>query len=198
MATGDCENAFCEAARRDGIVLTRYKMPWLNQQGHFGLPVQASHVIDPLHDIFLELGGDGITQAAKRRTPLPGDFFHPETRTIIEVDEVHHFTSFRLRSFDFYPTETPIGFDLGEYKDLCRRLAPKADSYRRTKTAPAFGMGGRQRQRAYYDALRDLSAPAIGLPPVLRVAAPDIDGSVAYSRYRDRIRGCLEDAGKML
>jgi hypothetical protein len=45
-------------------------------------------------------------------------------------------------------------------------LAPllKSDNYRRPKEARGFGIGGRQRQRAYYDALRDLATPATGVP----------------------------------
>jgi hypothetical protein len=47
-----------------------------------------------------------------------------------------------------------------------------------------FGFGGRQRERAYHDALRDLAVPAMGHPPVLRVAAVEGDGAAAYARHR--------------
>lgn len=187
MPVGDCENAFMEAARREGVELVRYKKPWLNQRGHFGLPDQAFGVTGPLNSIFLSLGGSPVEQAAKRTTALPGDFLHTQTGTIIEIDEVQHFTSFRLRSFDNYPTGYPLGFDPNEYQELCRRFAPTADKYRQSKTAAAFGPGGRQRQRAYYDALRDLAVPAMGLPPVIRVPAPDGNGQAAFERNRDRI-----------
>ncbi|WP_156808959.1 DUF7255 family protein [Arthrobacter sp. TB 23] len=187
MPVGDCENAFMEAARSEGVELARYKTPWLNQKGHFGLPDQALNVNGPLSDIFLSLGGQAIEQAAKRTTALPGDFIHLTTGTIIEVDELQHFTSFRLKSFDYYPTGYPLDFETTEYQQLCRRFAPKADKYRQTKTAVAFGPGGRQRQRAYYDALRDLAIPAMGHPPIIRVPAPDGDGAAAFNRNRKRI-----------
>jgi hypothetical protein len=45
-----------------------------------------------------------------------------------------------------------------------------------------------QRERAYHDALRDLGFPAMGHPPVLRVAAEDGDGAAAYGRHRERLR----------
>lgn len=187
MPVGDCENAFMEAARREGVELVRYKKHWLNQRGHFGLPDRASDVTDPLNSIFLSLGGRPAEQATKRTTALPGDFIHLETGTIIEVDEVQHFTSFRLKSFEFYAPDSPLGFELDEYRDLCRRFAAKADTYRQSKAAAAFGPGGRQRQRAYYDALRDLAVPAMGLPPLIRVPAPDGDGGTAFERNRERI-----------
>lgn len=191
MPVGDCENAFMEAACREGVELVRYKKPWLNQRGHFGLPDRASAVTDPLNSIFLSLGGHSAEQAAKRTTALPGDFIHLETETIIEIDEVQHFTSFRLQSFEFYARDSPLGFEPVEYRDLCRRFAPKADTYWQSKAAAAFGPGGRQRQRAYYDALRDLAVPAMGLPPLIRVPAPDGNGRTAFERNRERILRAL-------
>lgn len=192
MAVGDCENSFLEAARRDGVKLKRYKKPWLNQQGHFGLPDEAGRVRIPLRSIFLELGGDASAQASKRQTPLPGDFIHLETGTIIEVDEIQHFTSFRMKTFDFYGSDDVLGFDVAEYRTLCRRYSAVADAYRRTKAAVAFGAGGRQRQRAYYDSLRDLTVPAMGHPPLIRVPAIDSDGAAAFVRNRQRILAAVQ------
>src|SRR5688500_2463770 len=110
MAVGDCETAFFLAAQGDGLQLERrYTKPWLNQQGHFGLPLDALSAKVPLHEVFLALGGDANTQASKRSTTLPGDFIHHATRTIIEVDEIQHFSTFRLQSFDFYPRDATLG-----------------------------------------------------------------------------------------
>lgn len=187
MPVGDCENAFIEAARGEGVELVRYQKPWLNQRGHFGLPDQAFGVTGALNSIFLALGGNSTEQAAKRTTALPGDFIHTRSGTIIEIDELQHFTSFRLQSFEYYPAGSPLGFEPDEYRDLCRRFAPKADKYRQSKTAVAFGPGGRQRQRAYYDALRDLAVPAMGLPPVIRIPAADGNGRTAFERNAERI-----------
>jgi hypothetical protein len=53
--------------------------------------------------------------------------------------------------------------------------------------AKGFGFGGRQRERAYHDALRDLAVPAMGHPPVVRVAAVDGDGAAAYARHRQAL-----------
>lgn len=194
MPVGDCENAVLEAARQEGVELARYRKSWLNQRGHFGLPEQAASVVVPLH-LFRALGGDPEEQSLKRPTALPGDFIHLATGTIIEGDELQHFTSFRLRSFDYYPSKHPVGFEIAEYQELCRSISSTADKYRQTKAAAAFGMGGRQRQRAYYAALRDLAVPVMGHPPVIRVAAMDGDGRSAFQRNREPILHAVESIG---
>jgi hypothetical protein len=43
------------------------------------------------------------------------------------------------------------------------------------------------RERAYRDALRDLATPAMGHPPLIRVAVPDGDGAAADARHRDAL-----------
>ncbi|MHC5796488.1 DUF7255 family protein [Lacisediminihabitans sp. FW035] len=142
---------------------------------------------DVLGDVFRSLDGRLDQQAGKRLTSLPGDFYHAPTGTFIEVDESQHFTTFRLLTLDQYPADTSLGFDLGTYRELCKELAPHSDNFRRSKAAVGFGEGGRQRQRAYHDALRDLVVPAMGHPPVVRVAAPDRDGAAAYARVHDQL-----------
>ena len=54
------------------------------------------------------------------------------------------------------------------------------DGLARGLPAKGFGFGGVQRERAYHDALLDLAAPAMGHPPVMRIAAVDGDGAAAY------------------
>jgi len=182
MAVGDCERAFARAAAAAGIPLVRQSEAWLNQRGHLGLPVEADAARSALERIFFALGGDASAQAQKRSTRLRGDFLHAETGTLIEVDEVQHFTSHRLLCLDPYPGDALLGFDVQRYRELCRSWSARADKYRTAKAAVAFGPGGRQRQRAYHDALRDLAAPAMGGPPVVRADAVDGDGAAAFSR----------------
>lgn len=187
MARGDCENAFQAAAAADGIVLVRARVPWINQRGHLGLPEQAAPVLPVLNVIFEALGGIEVEQAAKKLTVLPGDFLHVESGVFVETDEHQHFTSHRLLTLHHYPDDAALGFNLDEYKALCEMWAPKADRFRATKPAIGFGLGGRQRQRAFNDALRDLVTPLMGHPPLIRVPAPDRDGVAAYARVRDRL-----------
>lgn len=118
---------------------------------------------------------------------MPGDFFHEPSGTFVEVDESQHFTSWRLASLDLYPPDTPLGFDLATYRGSCQEWAPKSDRYRAAKAAVGFGQAGRQRQRAYHDALRDLVVPAMGHPPVIRVPAPTPDGEGVYEAVRERL-----------
>lgn len=173
-------------------MLARAKVSWLNQRGHLGLPEAAGQVREPLERIFEVLSGDLTAQAAKRTTSLPGDFLHQPSGTFIEIDESQHFTSYRLRTLELYPSAVTLGFDRDEYMDLCRAWAARSDRYFASKAAVGFGPGGRQRQRAYHDALRDLAIPAMGLPPLIRVAAPDRDWAAAYVRVRDRLNRLLD------
>lgn len=191
MARGDCETAFCAAAAADGIDLIRAKVPWINQRGHFGLPSEAEAARTAMAAIFSTLGGIEEEQAAKRLQVLPGDFFHEESGVFIEVDEHQHFTSYRLATLDLYPDDVPLGYDREQYRELCQQWGPKADRYRANKEAIGFGPGGRQRQRAYNDALRDLVTPALGHPAVIRVPAPERDGVAAYAAVRDRIHDAI-------
>ena len=189
VPVGDTQREFAAAAQRDGISLIRQSVDWLNQRGHLGLPddEECRAARATLEKIFLDLGGDLITLNGGRTTALRGDFIHEPTGTLIEIDESQHFTSFRLRTLDLYPAETPVGFELSAYRALCRSYQQRSDNYRRTKAARGFGVGGRQRQRAYYDALRDIATPAMGRPPLIRIDAAERDPADAYLRHRDRL-----------
>ena len=112
---------------------------------------------------------------------------HAATGTVIEVDEAAHFTSFRLTALDLYRPDVAVGFDLAEHRALCREWSARTDGLDRGLAAKGFGFGGRQRERAYHDALRDLAVPAMGHPPVIRIAAVDGDGAAAYARHRDAL-----------
>lgn len=158
MPAGDGERAFAAATAADGIELVRARAPWLDQRGGISVsPSEAGHARTVMALIFGALDGRLTEQAARRLTPLPGDFVHPGTGTFIEIDESQHFTSFRLLTLDHYPDDIPLGFDRNPY----RRWAPTSDKYRVSKAAVGFGDGGRQRQHAYHDALRDLATPAM-------------------------------------
>lgn len=165
MPVGDCQRAFAAAAEADGVQLGPSRLPWINQRGHFGLPPEGRVARAPLEAIFTALGGDSAAQAAKRTTPLTGDFTETSTGTLIEIDESQHFTSFRALSLRLYPSDVRVSFDRNHYMDLCRELAPRSDRYRASKAAVGFGPGGRQRQRAYHDALRDLRLQPVVVRP---------------------------------
>ena len=139
----------------------------------------------PLGAIYARLGGDvSVLHASRENLLLPVELVHEPTGTVIEVDESHHFTSFRLAALELYPEAAAVGFDLDEHRELCRAWSARTDGLDRALAAKGFGFGGIQRERAYHDALLDLAAPAMGHPPVVRVAAVDGDGAAAYRRHR--------------
>jgi hypothetical protein len=187
MPVGDCQRAFQSAAAADGVALVAVRVPWINRRGHFDLAPRAEAAVAPLDEIFHALGGDETAQRGKTSTALTGDLYHEPSGTFIEIDESQHFTSFRLATFALYPSHAPLGFDVGVYRRLCEEWRDRSDRYRATKDAVGFGMGGRQRQRAYNDALRDLVVPTMGHPPLIRIPAPTRDGAGAYAIARDTI-----------
>jgi hypothetical protein len=191
---------FAQAAAEDGIVLTSASFDWLCEQGHVGLERVAKARRDPalvesvkaalavLAAIYARLKGDvSVLHAARENLLLPVDLVHEPTGTVIEVDGAAHFTSFRLAALDLYPPDARVGFDLDEHKALCREWAARTDGLERGLAAKGFGFGGRPRERAYHDALRDLATPAMGHPPLIRIAAVDGDGAAAYLRHRDAL-----------
>ncbi|MGH2712563.1 MAG: hypothetical protein ACRDM7_01515 [Thermoleophilaceae bacterium] len=74
-----------------------------------------------------------------------------------------------------------------KYRALCERLRERSDRDFAHKTAVEFpGPHGRQRQRAYFDAVRDFGAPVFGHGPVVRVPAPERDAGLALSHFKQR------------
>jgi hypothetical protein len=197
VAPGDVQAAFAQAAAQDGIVLESAAFDWLCEQGHVGLERVAKARRDPaivgpviaaleqLAAIYARLKGDvSVLHAARENLLLPVELVHAPSGTVVEVDEAAHFTSFRLATLELYRPEAPVGFDLDAQKALCREWCARTDGLDRALAAKGFGFGGRQRERAYHDALRDLAVPAMGHPPVIRIAAVDGDGAAAYRRHR--------------
>jgi hypothetical protein len=196
----DIQVAFADEAAKDGITLEHTPFDWLCEQGHVGLERVAKARRDPaivapvmaalevLAAISTRLKGDvSVLRAARENLLLPVDLFHAPSGTVIEVDGPAHFTSFRLTALDVYPPGVTVGFDLDEYRELCRAWAATSDALSRGLPAKGFGFGGVQRERAYRDALVDLATPAMGHPPVVRGPAPDGDGAAAYARARQSL-----------
>ena len=149
------------------------------------LRVPVTAAVEVLAAIYARLKGDvSVLHAARANLFLTVDLVHPPTGTVFEIDEREHFTSFRLTALELYPADARVGFDLDEHKELCRALCGETDGVSRGLAAKGFGFGGVARERAYHDALRDLAVPAMGHPPLVRIAAVDGDGAAAYERHR--------------
>jgi hypothetical protein len=180
------ETAVAELANAAGVELTLGRaVPWLSGRGHLNEIVQSTApapLIVALAKIHLRLGGDAGLLAGKRAgNPPTPDLVHVPTGTIVEVDEVQHFSSARARALDLYPEDIDLGFDLGTYRELISTWRPKADRAYAHRTSADFpSPGGRQAQRAYNDSLRDLLAPTFTGRPLVRLAVPDrsLDGIV--------------------
>ncbi len=206
VALDDPNLAVAQAAAQDGVVLESQSFDWLCEQGHVGLERVAKARRDPalvgpvtaalalLAVIHARLKGDAsVLHAARENLLLPVDLVHAPTGTVIEIDGPAHFTSFRLAALELYPADAAAGFDLEEHKELCRAWCAKSDGMSRGLAAKGFGIGGVQRERAYHDALRDLATPAMGHPPIVRIAAVDGDGAAAYRRHRTALLALAAD-----
>jgi hypothetical protein len=202
VAPGDVQRAFAAAAAEDGLELGSQSFDWLCEQGHIGLERVAKARRDPalvrpvtaaltqLGAIYARLKGDvSVLYASRENLFLQVDLVHEPTGTVVAVDESSHFTSFRLAALELYAADARLGFDLDEYESLCRTWCSMTDGLARGLPAKGFGFGGVQRERAYHDALLDLGAPAMGHPPVIRIAAVDGDGTAAYRRHRAALVG---------
>jgi hypothetical protein len=189
---GDTAADFAALAAERGLDLQPGRaLAWLTNRGHCsplledGLPAERGSA---LKRIFEALGGDAAALEAKSGTPLRPDFLLGEAEQLVELDESQHFTTARLRTLGHYPATTEVGFDLLEYRSLCQRLRASSDRDFAHRKATEFpGAHGRQRQRAYFDAFRDLAAPAFGHGRVIRVHAPERDPELAIERLLQRL-----------
>jgi len=199
--------AFVQAAAADDVVLELRQFDWLSEQGHVGLELVAKARRDPalvgpvtaaldvIATIFARLRGDeSVLYASRGNLLLPPVPVHLPSGTLIAVDGPEHFTSSRLAALRLYPDDAELGFDAGEYMELCRSFSGEADGMTPGLPAKAFGFGGIQRERAYHDALRDLATPAMGHPRLVRIPALDVDGAAAYARHRQALREALTTA----
>lgn len=187
---GRTETEFMAEALALGYPLRqKVTVPWLTWNGHRNpnLDRFSETVINVLHELFIALGGDEARLIAKAGQRLQPDSFLREQ--ILELDEIQHFSTARLNTFEFYPADAQLGFDIDEYRDLCRRWAPSGgDRYRAAKATVDFPRpGGRTAQRAYFDAVRDLLAPHTPAGPVIRIPAPECDPTTAVRRLRSRL-----------
>ncbi len=193
----DCESAFAQAAATDGIALEPQTFEWASEPGHVALEVLADETADPgvmqraeigvaaISQIFNRLNGlVPVLHACRVNLPYAAVLVHGPTLTIIELDELLHFSTPRLQSLELYPREAQVAFDIEEHKELCRAHAAETDRWRYGLASKCFGWHGLQRERAYQDTVRDIGAWVMGYPPVMRVAAIDGDGEAAYERAK--------------
>jgi len=194
----DCETAFAEAASKDGIALEPETFEWASEPGHLALEELADDTgdqgvmqraeigVSAIAQIFRSFNGlEPVLHACRINMPYAAVLVHESTLTIVEVDDLLHFSTPRLQSLELYPREVQVGFDIEEFKELCRKHAAETDKWRYGLASKVFGWHGLQHERAYHDAVRDIAAWVMGYPPLVRVAAVDGDGLAAYERAKD-------------
>jgi hypothetical protein len=180
---------FHSLAEAEGFELrAEAPVPWLTRNGHLKAEVRdrlPAWAIDGLDRILDALDGDADRLANKTRGSMRADFLLMPQQIEVEYDEVQHFTGARLATLGLYPVETDLAFDVKEYASIVSRWRSAGERGFAHRTAAEFpGASGRARQRAYFDAFRDIAAPFFGNGPVLRVPAPDNDYAAAVDRLR--------------
>ena len=106
---------------------------------------------------------------------------------MIEVDGPAHFTSSRLAALELYPGDAAVGFDVAEHEELCRSCARRATCCRAACRPRASASAACSASAPTTTRCCDLATPAMGHPPVVRIAALDGDGAAAYLRHRDSL-----------
>lgn len=130
---------------------------------------------DAVMALYTELEGVWENTTAKTDGYLTPDAYFPEPHHFIfEFDELQHFTQYREQTFQFYPTNIPLGYAPQKYCQFCQQhhtaaLAKGPDRFRR-RTADFPYTNGRAAQRAFFDTFRDWLPPLHGLNPTVRLA----------------------------
>lgn len=137
-----------------------------------------------INQIFSDLNGDISKNQSKRSMPLNCDaYFGGQYNFLFEFDEYQHFNTSRQKTFEHYPKELALNFDLDEWKNLCKTHKERADKYRKSKTTTDFNFsGGRTSQRAYLDCFRDLLPEIQELNPTLRINEFEVSGIVSKNK----------------
>jgi len=176
MAVGDRQKLITNII---GVVLNEKpvidkKFDWFinkHQVEHFKTNFQ---IID---NIFNSLKGNREALEKKGKRALDCDaYFGGEYNFIFEFDEYQHFSSARFKTFEYYPSDLKLNFNINQWKKYCLENKARADKYRKSKTTVDFNFeGGRTAQRAYLDCFRDLLPQFHDLNPTLRLNEFEVD-----------------------
>ena len=156
---------------------TLFRTLGLEVTNKHGFPWLTNHIAPAdtaLWKIFLSLNGDPDGMQGKQGRRLVPDGYLPAYKRIVEFDELQHFTAYRRLTFNHYPPDAPMGFDISAWRAWCDQyevdaLRKGAWGYRQPKAEFPFD-GGRAAQRALFDAVRDLAPLRHDLNPTIRIA----------------------------
>ncbi len=169
-----------------GHVVMEWKSPLISVPdlaNRIGMSSDISRIFDALRK------HRGMEIKGKKGHKLAFDFFITQVNLPIEFDERQHFTPLRGVSLENYPVNATLGFP----RDRWIRLSNKI---RAGDNSPMY----RDEQRAFYDSIRDLMAPQIGLLPVVRVFEEDVEWERAGEnceegkRFLDKLEKIIRDS----
>jgi hypothetical protein len=135
---GATEDAVARLAAMEGLEFQRgAPLPWLTNKGHLA-DVAAGKLdeetLAAMRSIYQELGGDESLLASKRSGSDPRiDLLHGALA--IEVDEIQHFTTDRMRTLELYPPDADVLFSTDEYRAAIRLWHQRADRFRHPRNA---------------------------------------------------------------
>ncbi len=155
---------------------------------------------DAVITLYTALEGDWESTTSKADGYLIPDAYFPEPyHFIFEFDELQHFTTFRGRTFQFYPADIEVAYAVAEYDQFCQQYhiaaLGKGPARFRRSTADFPYINGRAAQRAFFDTFRDWLPPLHGLNPTLRLAefevTPILNGQLTDTAAKDYMNRLL-------
>ncbi|MCD4713926.1 MAG: hypothetical protein K8R73_11630, partial [Clostridiales bacterium] len=107
-----------KAIRQKTFVWLSNKHTNINEEFNFNL----------IDEIFIELGGNKEGLEEKKLSLLKVDAFFENSNVIVEIDEIQHFTEFRLLSLNKlkHVKSIKLAYDIDEYINLCISKSEKA------------------------------------------------------------------------
>lgn len=192
MPAAELQAPFAEMCSAEGIeLIPNPVVPRLTNRGHAVLDLDddaEAACLSRMRRIFQALDGDEELLYAKGPRALVPDFQLSATGHLVELDEEQHFTTARLATLASYDGLS-FAWDVSAYRSICEEWRAKGDKAFRHKQAKEFpGALGRQRQRAYFDSVRDIMAPVMSESPgVLRIAVPDRNLELGMAQLREQM-----------
>lgn len=144
-----------------GAIEFKFKATGVSVELPTYLDTEAYSALKEIYQALVSIRGyDNFVNA---KTLQRCDLFVPASGTVVELDEIQHFTEARAVALMNYPQSLAVGFDKAAYIERCQRL-------RRRDNDPKYPY--RDEQRAWYDTLRDflpVLLPRLVRTPTVRI-----------------------------
>lgn len=133
-----------------------------------------------LDRVFQVLNGDREELNRKQKRKLRADTYFSSLGLIIEIDELQHFTTYRLKTLDILKkANIHVGYDINAYMSYCQNRYDSAikkgqAGYRKATREFPYRFG-RAMQRAYFDVMRDILIPSYLGKPIFRLSEIELE-----------------------